>query len=857
MYCLYKKVFNNNYLFNLIFYYVKYQDLKFRIDKSYLNYDKILNSYKTSDLTIEIMLSNGMLNLFDSYVDHYFKVVKNDRIRYWYYNAFNNLTEMDIKTLLNYKELGFKRFELIFKQCKNHFKKYKKFILLYAASGGDFEIYDFLLKNQFKLPTTINSADSIFQKTVYFQETTIFNSGGNLEIFISLLNYYDDCLYDDQNLDLKKCSELIIWLLKMKYTKLLIYFIQLKPFLYCSHMNSYLFFSSLAINYSNMELAKYLVDNNKEISFFKNSFNKDNLNHLKVPSINIVQNSKFERVSMIGSNMLFLNPLKQSDFNMEIFQFIWSNYEFELIRLGEDIEVANLAKLEYFNNFTGTFNNISFEILKYNNNMIRLLTLNKSFIPSFEDFSYLIENELEFLLNNIPKVLLLFNRVAEYCCLVSFDLEYFNYFLKNSPKEILIKWEMPIQCYETKYEILECLVSDNRYCSKIPTMDLHFRSCKNAFFGDLNAIKLYEKVSKSNHNSFCQPLFQSSILNGYFNIVKYLMEKVKPKTKILLENIRIDKWESYLSKEYPTFDHFQIFQYFVNYELDPINQITQSISKNVFLKLNDLFELAGGAIDSKAHDKFVSKYHHVFNQINCYHIILLQSPYPSIGKIKEIYQDFLIFQQQYHLNSNTSIDKNELIRIFKSSNYSILNYMIYNLNISPPSSSSSSSSSSSDLINLISQYDFTRLCFFIENDKQFVISNIIYLIEHSLNLKNGLILQVILNSKQFSNDFKLILFINSVIYSISNSNSLKDLWVFDLNIEKSLNEHLPIYEQFLNIINNKDNHIHHLSILNIKLLQNKSKLYIEPNLSILKKKNINIIFVIKSLITFMKSSTGN
>ncbi|KAM9989448.1 hypothetical protein ACTFIY_005485 [Dictyostelium cf. discoideum] len=853
MYCLYKKVFNNNYLSNLIFYYVKNQDLQFQIDKSYLNYDKILNSYKTSDLTIEIMLSNGMFNVFDSYVDHYFKVVKNDKSRYWYYNAFSNLTEMDIKTLLKYKELGFKRFELIFKQCKNQFRKYKKFLLLYAASGGNFEIYDFLLKNQFKLPTTIDSADSIFQKTIYFQETTVFNSGGNLEIFISLLNYYDDCLYDDSNLDLKKCSELIIWLLKMKYTQLLIYFIQLKPLLYSSYINTYLFFSSLAIYYSNMELAKYLVDNNIEIGFFKNSFNKDNLNGLKIPSINKIQNSQFERVSMIGPNILFLNPLRQFDFNMEIFQFLWSNYQLELIRLGEDIKVANLAKLEYFNDFIGTFNNISFENLRYNNDMIRLLALNKSFIPSFQDFQYLIENELEFLFSNISKVLLLFNRVAEYCCLISFDLEYLNYLLKNSPKEILIKWEMPIQCYETKYEILQYLVSDHRYRSKIATMDLHFRSCKKAFFGDLNAIKLYEKASKSNHNSFCQPLFQSSILNGYFDIVKYLMEKVKPKKRILFENIRIDQWESYLSKEYPTFDHFQIFQYFVNYELDPINEITQSFSKSVFLTINNLFELAGGDINSKGHNKFVSKYHHVFNQINYYHIILLQPPYPLVGEIKDIYQDVLIFQQNHSNNYNTSIDKNELIRIFKSSNYSILNYMIYNLNISP-----SSSLLSTSVVNyLISQCDFTRLCYFIENDKQFVISNINYLIEYSINnLKNGLILQVILNSKQFSNDFKLILFINSIIYSISNSNSLKDLWVFDLNIEQCLNKHLPINEQFLNIINNKDNHIHHLSILNIKSLQNKSKLYIEPNLSILKEKNINIIFVIKSLITFMKESAG-
>ncbi|WP_204281074.1 hypothetical protein, partial [Morganella morganii] len=46
---------------------------------------------------------------------------------------------------------------------------------------------------------------------------------------------------------------------------------------------------------------------------------------------------------------------------------------------------------------------------------IKLLALNKRFIPSFQDFKYLIENELEFLFNNISKVLLLFNRVAEYC----------------------------------------------------------------------------------------------------------------------------------------------------------------------------------------------------------------------------------------------------------------------------------------------------------------------------------------------------------------------------------------------------------------------------------------------------------
>lgn len=93
IYNLYKKVFGDKLISNLLWQYVRleyyYDENKnekyYKGDNYFGNRCKFF-SFRTQDTTIEKLLSNELHILFDDFLEFYFKVAIFDRSRYWYHN---------------------------------------------------------------------------------------------------------------------------------------------------------------------------------------------------------------------------------------------------------------------------------------------------------------------------------------------------------------------------------------------------------------------------------------------------------------------------------------------------------------------------------------------------------------------------------------------------------------------------------------------------------------------------------------------------------------------------------------------------------------------------------------------------
>ncbi|KAM9955439.1 hypothetical protein ACTFIW_000058 [Dictyostelium discoideum] len=206
-YILFKKIFNNKYLFKKIFEYVQYRDT----DQNEImkHYKSILNTKSIHDLSLSGLLKKKQYKLFDYMFDFLVERMEsinnfeneinnnknNNNNKNYNWLFYSKTNEEDFLEIFSYKDLGLERFKRIF-------KLYVTEIIIFAGShfhesiinSGNIEIINFMsiFKNNKNNNNNNNYNKNYFKDFIKFyiteEKNNLFDCNNNLEIFDLILN---------------------------------------------------------------------------------------------------------------------------------------------------------------------------------------------------------------------------------------------------------------------------------------------------------------------------------------------------------------------------------------------------------------------------------------------------------------------------------------------------------------------------------------------------------------------------------------------------------------------------------------------------------------------------------------------
>ncbi|EAL71219.1 hypothetical protein DDB_G0272134 [Dictyostelium discoideum AX4] len=501
MYKLYKKVFNNLVISKIIWGYVKYEQM-FEDSKDggfldYSIYDKITESMKTQDLNLGILLKKKMYQVFNYFVDFFFKVAIQNPAKYWYcqlrlqdQNVDNicNVADNEFHLLLSYKELSFQRFKLIYHYFKSNpeFLKNKETILNVAAStNGNFEIFQFLKRekdenNQPMFNFTLGP--QIVHNTNQINNLIPFGESENYKIFLEQIQFYKKDIELNGGVD--KLQVLLYSLVKRNLVKHFTYLLTTSEFKKLISNFSKEVLVQVACKFSSMEFAKLLIEQGIVP---------------RNPTIEINSSKLFLLVN--GSDL-------QKPLDFQVVKYIWGGFVKNL-QLKSGVSMCNINYSEDLNSLTDVNINIILSSLSSN--------------PSKEEFQSLIKNNNNnnsIVLNNIK----LLERVVENITNNLFDIEYLDIFI-----QFIFKYKKdfkyPIECFTSKFEIVKYLYENKQLISNYDQVVNENFSPDNLFNGDVKSFEFYlskNKLKKIENNP--KPTIDQAIRKCYFEIVKFIFK---------------------------------------------------------------------------------------------------------------------------------------------------------------------------------------------------------------------------------------------------------------------------------------------------------------------------------------------
>ncbi|KAM9971520.1 hypothetical protein ACTFIW_011499 [Dictyostelium discoideum] len=733
MYKLYKKVFNNLVISKIIWGYVKYEQMfEDSIDGGFLDYsiyDKITESMKTQDLTLGILLKKKMYQVFNYFIDFFFKVAIQNPAKYWYCQL--RLQDHNVDTvsnvgnefhlLLSYKELSFQRFKLIYHYFKSNpeFLKNKETILNVAAStNGNFEIFQFLKRekdenNQPMFNFTLGP--QIVYVATQVTNLIPFGESENYKIFLEQIQFYKKDIELNGGVD--KLQVLLYSLVKRNLLKHFNYLLTTSEFKKSISKFPKEALVQVACKFSSMEFAKLLIEQGIVP---------------KNPAIEINPSKLFLLVD--GSDL-------QKPLDFQVVKYIWGDFVKNL-QLKSSVSMCNINYSEDLNSLTD-FN-------------INIILSSISFNPSKEEFQSLIKkdnnnnnnNNNSMVLNNIK----LLERVVKNITNYLFDIEYLDIFI-----QFIFKYKKdfkyPIECFTSKFEIVKYLYENKQLISNYDQVVNENFSPDNLFNGDVKSFEFYlskNKLKKIEKNP--KPTIDQAIMKCYLEIVKFIFNKLN------FSNYQFTSINHNKSLEY-----FNICRFLYkhpkcdNGRLGWLNFSLYNFQNNY--NYNNLFLFT-----------FPKLYHFYFNQNK-------ESIGNKLPKNNILFaKDFLLFKQYSKIDPQLTFHSSNLnfnkirVKLFSTSNYSILEYIVKNLGILP--SQSLIERYRKQLIKSISSNNsIHRLLYFIENDKKLIQLNPYEIIENIFNYHGLTFSNIILSHPNYSQDFKLLILISSIMFIIFSSYS--------------------------------------------------------------------------------------
>ncbi|KAM9985054.1 hypothetical protein ACTFIY_009500 [Dictyostelium cf. discoideum] len=725
MYKLYKKVFNNFVISKIIWGYVNYEHLfEDSIDGGFLDYsiyDKITESLKTQDLTLGILLKKKMYQVFNDFIDFFFKVAIQNPAKYWYcqlrlqdQNEDINVVGNEFHLLLSYKELSFKRFKLIYHYSKSNpeFLKNKETILNVAAStNGNFEIFEFLKRekdenNQPMFKFTVNP--QIMYSTAQIKNLIPFGESENYKIFLEQIQFYKKDIELNDGLD--KLQVLLYSLVKRNLIKHFTYLLSTSDFRESISKFPKEVLAQVACKFSSMEFAKLLIEQGIVP---------------RNPALEINYSQLFPFVDGVDL---------QKPLDFQVIKYIWDG-NLKNLQLKSSVSMCNINYYEDLNSLTD-FN-------------INIILSDNSFNPSKEEFQSLIRNNNNnsIVLNNIK----LLERVVKNITNNLLDIEYLDIFI-----QFIFKYKKdfkyPIECFSSKFEIVKYLYENKQLISNYNQVVNENFSPDDLFNGDVKSFEFYlskNKLKKIENNP--KPTIDRAIIKCYFEIVKFIFNKLN------FSNYRFTSINHSKSLEY-----FNICSFLYkhpkcdNGRLGWLDFTFFKLQNTNYKNYNNLFLFT-----------FPKLYHFYINQ-NKKHIS------DKLSKNHILYtKDFLLFKQYSKIDPQLTFNSKIWIKLFSTSNYSILNYTIKNMEILP--SKILIERNRKQLIKSISSNNsFHRLLYFIENDKKLIKLHPFEIIENFFNSHDLKFSNIILNHPNYSQDFKLLILISSIMFTIFSTTTSRD-----------------------------------------------------------------------------------
>ncbi|KAM9963167.1 hypothetical protein ACTFIW_006390 [Dictyostelium discoideum] len=480
---LFKKVFKNKILFNLIYGYVHCKE-------------------SVLDWTIKSLLERKEFKKFEEIINCnlYSKITQDN----WYFELKPN--ESDIIPLLNYR--GLKSSTLILFYCKfKHLflkNKLKNKIISESLKGGNLEIVTFLLQQgfQYKFSKFNDYASMKFHSGLFEQLLDCGNSLDCYNFVLSILpNLITPTLFNKERM--------ILWLIK-----------------YFSGKKYYNIYPIIIPLINDITGLSYAI----KISF-------QNLD-LKLSSQIIIQNNK---LNLITKTSFIIMIARDSNFMMNKKYFkIFSNYISNTTTTTNTTATDNHYNMDLFERVkkSSFFKDkviYSFKLWQVNEDLLELIC--GSYVPnSLEEFKFMLKNVSRFKTCFRSRYNLTLS--ARHISNDLLDLEYSKYFINEYfPNGITIDnsentnqdYSICVRIFcDSTPEISSYFLKEKiskRMIPLISSSGLFLRGYSGSNFGNLKFLKYAEK------NYSIKPTIDTlhtAVLNGYTEIIKYLCETLTP-----------------------------------------------------------------------------------------------------------------------------------------------------------------------------------------------------------------------------------------------------------------------------------------------------------------------------------------
>lgn len=479
---LFKKVFKNKILFNLIYGYVHCKE-------------------SVLDWTIKSLLERKEFKKFEEIINCnlHSKITQDN----WYFEL--KPKESDIIPLLNYR--GLKSSTLILFYCKfKHlfFKnKLKNKIISESLKGGNLEIVMFLLEQGFQYKfSKFNDHAAKFHSGLFEQVLDCGNSLDCYNFILSILpNLITPTLYNQ--------DRTVSWLIKYFSGKR---YYNIYPIIIPLINTAIGLAYAIKISFQNLDLKlsnQIIIQNNK-----LNLITKSSIIIMIAKDSNFIMNNKYFKIfSNYISNTTTntTNTTTDNHYNINLFERVKKSSFFK-------------DKVVY-----------SLKLWQVNEDLLGLIC--GCYVPnSLEEFKFMLKNVSKFktCFSSRYNLILLARHISSDLL----DLEYSKYFIneyfhngftidnsENTNQDYSICVRIfcdstpEISCYFLKEKI------SKRMIPLISSSDLFLRGSSSSNFGNLKILKYAEK------NYSVKPTIDtlhSAVLNGYTEIIKYLCETLPP-----------------------------------------------------------------------------------------------------------------------------------------------------------------------------------------------------------------------------------------------------------------------------------------------------------------------------------------
>ncbi|KAN0055640.1 hypothetical protein ACTA71_011520 [Dictyostelium dimigraforme] len=643
---LFKKVFNNLFLFKKIYSFVNCSDSV--LEWRYRN-----------------LLKTKRYKQFEELFNFNFQFSKNNQTsihEYWFYSTEINCK--DLKEILKYKELGFDRFLEIFKSHLDLFEKLnseKKSrnnnsngIFKYVSKGGNIDILNYLL-NYFDFnrdltkPYSIKFPDEItgfinIKKDIKSINQTL-DCGGSIEIF-HLLNFKKE--------DIKKNFIYVLDLyLKLGYSNL--YSLLLSSYLPNSNDDTiFLNIVQLCFKYTDFKFSK-LVLNHFSIETIKSNRNSiieqvSKMNHF------IMKDDCYEMLKLfidINGNENDNQQFPKCDELFEKVKPVFPNaiekdeciYDFKYSKLNYKIKNNKSPQPPNGNKNKKKAIQQQQQQQKQQQQQQQQQKIEEEILELISFYPNSI-GEYKFIFNN-DKLKAHFRKTVNLCEFISHvtskicNLNYTKYIFENL-NLLMIHWDtvslILLIALNSTFEITSWIINNKKECINLQYGQIR-TNFVNGYFGNLKTLTFLEENSFKVTNL----TLQISIEKGYIDIVKYILSKgiITRVHAMVIEKCILN-------------DHFEVFNYII------LNNHYNKADYYNYFYINDLVH------------QYKPKYLNILIENN-----LIQ----SINEYGQKCLNDLQLFKHYQLKNNQLIFKVEFINnsILKINNFKVFHHLISNV----------------------------------------------------------------------------------------------------------------------------------------------------------------------------------